>query len=277
MENKEHIQLSQSNIQDLIDCPRRFQLSTIDQISWPATPGEPISKIENLIETGNQFHALCNRFFTGIDPDLLAKDISNPELVALWNGFLPIGDDIQFQEGFPEVILTATIAGNKFTAKYDLVARDNQGRFTIYDWKTSTRPPSRATLENKAQSIIYPYLFVLAGPHLFRIPEISPSQVSMRYVYPLLPETDILFEYSENKHQEYSNKIKGWISYLNELVSTSPVFPLTETETICQSCRFRSICDRGNKPVDSSKIDEIDLEDLSGTHFDIGQISEINY
>jgi hypothetical protein len=99
----------------------------------------------------------------------------------------------------------------------------------------------------------------------------------MRYVYPLLPETDILFEYSEKLHQEYSNKIKGWITYLNELISTSPVFPLTETETICQSCRYRSICDRGNKPIDASKIEEIDLEDLSGTHFDIGQISEINY
>ena len=93
--------LHQSNIQDLIECPRRFQLKTIDQISWPAAPGEPISDLEIMAETGNQFHALCHRFFTGIKPDLLSDSITNPVLMDLWKGFLPFAVWLPAHGGVP--------------------------------------------------------------------------------------------------------------------------------------------------------------------------------
>lgn len=42
---------------------------------------------------------------------------------------------------YPELTLTAGLAGQRLLAKFDLVARTPDGRLVIFDWKTSQRRP----------------------------------------------------------------------------------------------------------------------------------------
>jgi RecB family exonuclease len=276
MTSKDEIILNQSNFQDLLDCPRRFQLSNIDRLTWPAPPGEPQSKYEHLLEIGNQFHSLCHRYFTGLDADLLTGTISDPELTVLWKAFLPFGEKLSANRLYPEIVLTTSIDDFTVTAKYDLLLQEKSGRIIIYDWKTSPNLPRRELLAARAQTILYPYLLIEAGQRLFEIPDLSPADLSMCYFYPLSSSPEVIFPYSDDQHKENSEQIRTWIEQLESMIETDN-FPLTGDTARCKLCVFRSICDRGVKAGDVSSIEEIDEEDLSSNHFDFGQIIEIDY
>ena len=93
--NKTPLHLSQSNLQDFKECPRRFQLKVIDNISWPAAYLEPLSKLELATELGNKFHQLCQQYFSGIDSDYLTRTITNPKLREMWENFVPFAKDLR--------------------------------------------------------------------------------------------------------------------------------------------------------------------------------------
>lgn len=277
MQNKQEIILNQSSLQDLIECPRRFQLRTIDQLSWPASLGEPLSKYEHLIEIGNHFHTLCHRFFTGIDSDTLTESISDPDLLKLWKGFSPLGDELIKFRSYPEIVLATSVDEIKITAKFDLILREDDSSIRIYDWKTSANTPAKTILASRAQTILYPFLLVEAGKNLVDLPTISPSELSMIYFYPLSPEDEIVFNYSSSKHQENEKQIIQWINEIKKLSSIDGPYPLTENLSHCKSCVYRAICDRGISAADVNELEDIEQEDLSNSHFDLGQIIEIDY
>ena len=49
---------SANNLQDYLDCPRRFELKYILKQNWPAITSQPVQEMENKILMGNRFHLL---------------------------------------------------------------------------------------------------------------------------------------------------------------------------------------------------------------------------
>jgi len=271
------LHLSQSNLQDFSECPRRFELKVIDNISWPAAYLEPLSKLEQATEVGNKFHQLCHQFFTGIDQDSLSRSISNPDLKIMWENFSAFAKDFQYQKRLSEIILSAPFLGHQLIAKYDLVLKTNNDKFIIYDWKTSTQKPTRTLLSQRFQTFLYPYILVNSGNSIFNKVQPSPNNISMIYWYPMSSDPEEIFPYSDNLYSENTAQLTEIISKIDGYVNSGNTFPTTNNRKLCGKCVYRSLCERG---IQAGKLDpftEIDGEDLSGVHFDLDNINEIEF
>ena len=275
--SKTTLHLSQSNLQDFSDCPRRFQLKVIDNITWPAAFAEPISQFEKATEIGNKFHQLSHQFFSGIYLDTLQSTISDPDLLTMWKNFSSFATDLESTTHFTEIILGMPFMRHQLIAKYDLVLKTNNDKYIIYDWKTSLNKPSRTLLSQRYQTFLYPYIFVKTGNSIFNTEIPSPQNVSMNYWYPMSSDPEEIFPYSDVLYSENTDQLKEVISKIDGYVISKEIFPLTDDLTQCAKCMFRSLCERG---VQTAKLDlftEIDQEDLSGFQFDLENINELEF
>ena len=271
------LHLSQSNLQDFSECPRRFELKIIDNISWPAAYLEPLSQLEQATDIGNKFHQLCHQFFTGIDQDSLSHTISNPDLKIMWEKFSTFAKDLQDENRFSEIILSTPFLGHQLIAKYDLLLKTNYGKFIIYDWKTSSRKPTRTLLSQRYQTFLYPFIFVKSGNSIFNSEQTFPKNISMNYWYPMSSDPEETFPYSDTLYSENTAHLTQVISQIDGYINSGKPFPLTNDRKLCGKCVYRSLCERG---IQASKLDlftEIDGEDLSGVYFDLDNISEIEF
>ena len=275
--NKTTLHFSQSNLQDFKECPRRFQLKVINQLSWPAAYLEPLSHLEHATELGNKFHQICHQYFSGIDPISLEKSISNPDLRIMWESFFDFAKNIQPDDRFSELILTTPFLGHQLIAKYDLVLRTAEGKTIIYDWKTAKRKPSRSVLSQRYQTFLYPYIFAKAGLSLFDIEELSPDEINMNYWYPLSSEPEENFPYSDHLYSENTKELTETILNIDRLMESEIGFPLTEDLENCSKCIYRSYCERGDRAAEIDIFTEIDQEDLSDVHFELDDIKEIEF
>jgi CRISPR/Cas system-associated exonuclease Cas4 (RecB family) len=271
------LHLSQSNLQDFSECPRRFELKVIDNISWPAAYLEPLSQLEQATEIGNKFHQLCHQYFTGIDQDSLNRSISNPDLKIMWESFSTFAKGLQDENRFPEIILSTPFLGHQLIAKYDLVLKTNNGKFIIYDWKTSTQKPTRTLISQRFQTFLYPYILVKTGNSIFKKEQPSPKNISMNYWYPMSSDPEEIFPYSDTLYSENTDQLTEIISEIDGYVNSGKIFPMTIDRKLCGKCVYRSLCERGIQAGKFDPITEIDGEDLSGVHFDLDNISEIEF
>ena len=271
------LHLSQSNLQDFSDCPRRFELKVIDNISWPAAYLEPLSQLEQATEVGNQFHQLCHQYFTGIDQDSLSRSITNPDLKMMWESFSAFAKVLQDGDLFTEIILSTPFLGHQLIAKYDLVLKTNNGKYIIYDWKTSTQKPNRTLLSQRFQTFLYPYILVKTGNSIFNQGQPAPKNISMNYWYPMSSDPEEIFPYSDTLYSENTAQLTEIISEIDGYVNTGKVFPMTNDRKLCSKCVYRSLCERGIQAGKLDTITEIEGEDLSGVHFDFDNITEIEF
>ena len=271
------LQLNQSSLQDFLDCPRRFQLKVIEGLSLPAAYSEPIGKFEKSTLLGNRFHLVCQQFFSGVDPILLENSLSDPDLQAMWDNFLPYGKSLLKYRIYPEPLLSISFLNNKLIAKDDLVVEINPEKFLIIDWKTAVMKPSRSKLDKRLQTHLYPFIFSQAGNDLFPETHISPAYIEMHYWYPLASEHEEVFPYSEDKNTEVKIDLDQIVGKINSYISEGFEFQLTDDHTVCQYCVFRSLCNRGTSAGSFEKSPAIDHEDLTNVQFDIDQVSEIEY
>lgn len=277
MENKTVLHFSQSNLQDFQDCPRRFQLNVLDQISWPAAFLEPLSRLEQATELGNKFHQLCHQYFSGIDPSALKKDISNPDLRIMWENFFDFGITIPLENRHSEIILSTPFLNHHLIAKYDLVLQTPESKFIIYDWKTSAHKPSRTILSQRFQTILYPFIFAMAGKSMFKTERITPDDISLNYWYPMSSDPEERFPYSKSKHSDNLNILTDVITKIDGLIDSGGIFPLTDELENCSKCIYRSLCERGVRAGEIDVFTEIDQEDLSNVHFELDDIDGIEF
>ena len=78
---------SQSSLQDYADCPRRFQLRYMDQLSWPAVDSEPVVENERRQIEGQLFHRLVQQYLLGVPFENLSPMANTPNLERWWNNF----------------------------------------------------------------------------------------------------------------------------------------------------------------------------------------------
>ena len=278
-----YFSFTQSNLQDYLTCQRRFELRYLRQMNWPAVETAPIHEAERRMQVGSTFHRLIHQYLLGLSQGELtataeqtATLIESPELAQMWHNFLARHPTELAQPAarfYPEITLSTLVAGHRLTAKYDLLVLlpGDPPHITIFDWKTSSKRPDSTTLQNQAQSRVYPFVLSEAGYTLNDNNPLQPNEITMSYWFANAPRQPEIITY----HQAQYEADQRWLQDLIQEITTAPNFPLTDDHAVCRYCVYRSYCDRGQEAGLLDDIDD-DLE-LDAADLDWEQISEIAY
>jgi CRISPR/Cas system-associated exonuclease Cas4 (RecB family) len=266
--------LSQSSLQDYMDCAQRFKLRYLDRLSYPAAETEPTLENEKHQQEGEYFHRLVQQHLIGIPAEQIAKFANTPNLQRWWENFHN-DKDLSGLRGmsklYPEATLSAPLGKYRLLAKYDLIAvRD--GKAVIYDWKTYRKRPRNEWLATRMQTRVYRSLLVQAGAHLNNGKAFEPEEIEMIYWFADFPEEPARFPYNSAQFQ------RDWdaLLKLSEEVASASSYPLTEDRQKCLFCTYRSYCERGIRAGDVEQAEaERDAEELFDVNFE--QIGEIAF
>ena len=252
-------QFSQRNLQDYVDCRRRFQLRFLQGLVWPAVEVEPHLEHEQRMQSGSAFHRLVQQHLLGVPPERLSEmlEAGNEDLQRWWRNYLGFVGQLHLGDRkLVETILSGPIGSYRLVAKYDLIYWDEQeSKVTIVDWKTSLNRPPRAWLVDRLQTRIYPYLLVNAGAPYSAGERLNPEQIEMLYWFAEHPDEPERFVYDFKGYQLDQEYLTGLIQEIEGL--TEDEFFLTDDETKCGFCTYRSLCNRG---VGASTFDQFDSD-----------------
>ena len=266
--------LSQSSLQDYLDCAQRFKLRYLDRLSYPAVETEPTLENEKHQQEGEYFHRLVQQHLIGIPAEQVAKFANTPNLQRWWENFRSSIDLTGFPNLlglYPEATLSAPLGKYRLLAKYDLIAlRD--GKAIIYDWKTYRKRPRNEWLAARMQTRVYRALLVQAGAHLNNGKPFEPEQIEMIYWFADFPDDPACFPYSPVQFK------RDWdvLVKLAEEIASASSYPLTEDRQKCAFCTYRSYCERGIRAGDLEQAEaEMESEELFDVDFE--QIGEIAF
>ena len=270
----EGFHFSQTNLQDYRECPRRFQLRYKLGLAWPAIESEPALEREQFLERGSRFHRLAQQILAGVPPAAALQTAREPRLREWLENFIEFAErqGLTAQPWYrAEIGLSAPLGKFRLGAKYDLLARNRRGEFTIFDWKTSEQPPNRRRLQESMQTRVYPYLLAKAGAALDDGKPVEPERIELTYWFASYPDEAARFPYSRVQLAQD----EAFLSDLIEEIAGLEDFLLTVDERRCAFCAYRSLCNRGEQ---AGLLDELDEEpgalDLG---FDFDQIAEIEF
>ena len=266
--------LSQSSLQDYLDCAQRFKLRYLDRLSYPAIETEPTLENEKHQQEGEYFHRLIQQHLIGIPAEQIARFANTPNLQRWWENFQNSKDLAGIKTlavMYPEATLSAPLGKHRLLAKYDLISVE-QGKVTIYDWKTYRKRPRNEWLVARMQTRVYRALLVQAGAHLNNSRPFEPEQIEMIYWFADFPEEPARFPYTAPQFQ------RDWdaLLKLSAEVATASSYPLTEDRQKCLFCTYRSYCERGIQAGNFEQAEaEMEAEELFDVNFE--QIGEIAF
>jgi len=274
MKIPDNFAFSQNNLQDYVDCPRRFELRYLKKLAWPAIQSEPVLAVERHMQLGERFHRMLQQHQSGLPADVVGVMASEPELAEWWQAYLDAAPDPLPEKRLVEYTLAAPFAGFRLVAKYDLLAIAPGERVVIVDWKTSTKKPKRQILLDRLQTRLYPFLLVEAGKGINGGNPVTPEQVELIYWFTAAPRSPEHFPYSA----ELYDKDKGFLlNLIADVVNASGTdFPLTSDQKLCRFCNYRSLCNRGDEAGEMEE-ESLDESGTSGFDMDFEQIAEIAF
>jgi len=279
----ENFQFTQSNLQDFVDCRRRFKLRYLDQLRWPAVESEPFLENEKHLRMGAVFHRLVQQHLSGIPAERLtamlkASRLAGSDLEIWWTNYLDRVAALtppEYQAGSSvETVLSAPIGGYRLLAKIDAIFWSETGfqqKALIVDWKTSRQRPRRQWLAERLQTRIYPYVLTQTGAQGIML---EPEDITMVYWFPLWPEQPERFAYSRQQLEQDKAYLERLIKEIASLDESA--FHLTPNEERCSFCTYRSLCERGIK-AGSLEQDFEDQQEDRDFFFDIDQIAEVEF
>jgi CRISPR/Cas system-associated exonuclease Cas4 (RecB family) len=275
---------SQSNLQDYVDCQRRFQLRHILHQAWPVVEAEPYLENERLIDHGARFHKIVHQCLIGVPEAQISQSITGDEVMQLWwrnyrqsikDGILGLINE-QGNQRFVEISLSIPIGEFRLIAKYDLLIIKPDGKLIIVDWKTSQKHPKRSWLATRLQTHVYSFILVGAASGFISGNQPDPSQIEMIYWFTNQPELLERFPYNQSNYREDARYLGNLIETINS--KSEPIFPLTPDIKRCLFCTYRSLCNRGVKPGDLQHLEEwIEPESPDEVSIDFDQIGEIEF
>jgi PD-(D/E)XK nuclease superfamily len=272
-------QLSQSSLQDFVECRRRFELRYLRRLAWPALQSEPALEFERYIQQGERFHRMVQQHLLGVPEARLSAMALEADLKRWWENYLHFS---QSPDGLgalsqawrqPETSLSAPLGDLRLVAKYDLIVINPEPRALIFDWKTARKRPQRKWLAERLQTRLYPYLLLQAGASLNKGKPFEPEQVEMVYWFAEFPDQSERFAYSQAAYQSDQ-------AYIAELVDTIQglgQFPLTSNEKRCAFCAYRSLCERGVRAGGMEAQEEAEAGDELELRLDFDQVQEIEF
>jgi hypothetical protein len=266
---------SANNLQDYMDCPRRFELKYLLKQSWPAITSQPVQAIEYKIQMGNRFHQLAHQYLSDIPVNLLETFIDDPDL-KFWFG--KFQEHIQPNLIFPyfsEFTITMPFEGFRLIAIFDFITLNGDNKIIIRDWKTTTRIPKRELYLQSIQTFLYPLMAFETRSHIFpSVDLLQQEDISMEYWFPAFPEKTITLEYSRIN---YDTGHEILFSLINEIAIKEPgTFTKTTNDKRCAFCQYRSLCERG---IQAGKFDKDDepADEAVKDYLDFDQIDEIAF
>lgn len=263
---------TQGSLQDAADCPRRFELRYIKRLRYPAVEAAPALQFERRTRQGARFHKLVQQHLLGVPAAALARSLhDDPELATWWESFRRTGLDGLPEWRHAEIALQTHLAGRRLIAKYDLLALDPGGEALIVDWKTWRRVPAQNHLQGRLQTILYRYVLAKAGTHLYGGP-IPPERIRMIYCFVAQEGERVSIDYSAAQLRQE----EAYLLNLIAEIDAAEQFPLTDDESRCRFCTYRSLCERGAAgSLDLlDEEDEFEEEDFT---LDFDQIAEIEF
>jgi hypothetical protein len=278
--------LSQSSLQDYVDCARRFRLRYLDRLAYPAVESEPALENELHQREGEYFHRLVQQYLIGVPGEEVGR-LANTDTLKRWWGNFRGAKNISVPGNmtgiYPEATLSAPLGQFRLLAKFDLIAiRDNSA--TIYDWKTYRKRPRNEWLSAKMQTRVYRALLAHAGAHLYSGQSFKPEQIDMVYWFAEFPDDPARFTYTSAQYKrdwdlltKLADEIHTALRHsLRSQDSASSYFPLTDDRTKCLYCPYRSYCDRGVRAGDVDQAEaELEAEELFDVNYE--QIGEIAF
>jgi CRISPR/Cas system-associated exonuclease Cas4 (RecB family) len=263
--------LSQSSLQDYMDCAQRFKLRYLDRLSYPAVETEPTLENEKHQQEGEYFHRLVQQHLIGIPGEQIEKFANTMNLQRWWENWKSFRSLQDFGSIYTEATLSAPLGKYRLLAKYDLIAVQN-GKAIIYDWKTYRKRPRNEWLAARMQTRVYQALLVNAGAHLNNGQPFEPEQIEMIYWFADFPNDAARFAYTSAQFK------RDWDSLLklSEEIGSAPSYPLTEDRQKCLYCTYRSYCERGIQAGNMEQAEaEMEAEELFDVNFE--QIGEIAF
>jgi hypothetical protein len=286
--------LSQSSLQDYVDCARRFQLRYIDRLSYPAIESEPALENEKHQQEGEYFHRLVQQYLIGIPAEQISKLANTDNLQRWWENFISSKDllgltPLNSTSGmlhkdltglYAEATLSAPLGQFRLLAKYDLIAI-SENKAVIYDWKTYRKRPRSEFLKARMHTRVYSALLVHAGAHLNNNKNFEPEQIEMVYWFSDFPNDPARFVYTSAQYKrdwDLLLKLSDEITLRHGERETNrqdaSSYPLTDDRTKCLYCPYRSYCERGVRAGDADQAEtEMEAEELFDVNFE--QIGEI--
>lgn len=264
--------LSQSSLQDYVDCARRFELRYLERLSYPAIETEPALENERHKQEGEYFHRLAQQYLVGIPDEQIGALANTPNLQRWWDNFKDLKDLKDLTGLRTEVTLSAPLGKFRLLAKYDLIGQGGDGKVYIYDWKTYRKRPKNDWLHTRLQTRVYRALLVKAGAYLNGGKPFEPEQVEMIYWFADFPNEPARFPYAADQFK------RDWdaLTRLSEEITSASIFPLTEDRTKCSYCPYRSYCNRGVRAGEAMDAElETEAEELFDINFE--QIGEIAF
>jgi hypothetical protein len=263
--------LSQSSLQDYVDCSLRFKLRYLERLSYPALESEPALENEKHQQEGEYFHRLVQQHLIGISAEQIGRLANTPNLQRWWSNWQEFSKGQNLGKTYSELTLSAPLGKYRLVAKYDLISVKD-GKATIYDWKTYRKRPRNEWLAARMQTRVYRAMVVQAGAHLNNGQPFAPEQVEMVYWFGDFSDDPARFEYNS---AQYKRDWDMLLKLAGEVESASS-YPQTEDRQKCVFCTYRSYCERGIKAGDWLEAEtEMQAEELFDVNFE--QIGEIAF
>ncbi|MGE5641471.1 MAG: PD-(D/E)XK nuclease family protein [Byssovorax cruenta] len=263
--------LSQSSLQDYVDCSMRFKLRYLERLSYPALESEPALENEKHQQEGEYFHRLVQQHLIGISGEQIGRLANTPNLQRWWSNWQEFSTQQNLGKTYSELTLSAPLGKYRLVAKYDLISVKD-GKATIYDWKTYRKRPRNEWLAARMQTRVYRAMVVQAGAHLNNGQPFAPEQVEMVYWFGDFPDDPARFEYNSAQFK------RDWdmLLKLADEVESASSYLRTEDRQKCVFCTYRSYCERGIKAGDWLDAEtEMQAEELFDVNFE--QIGEIAF
>ena len=263
--------LSQSSLQDYVDCSLRFKLRYLERLSYPALESEPALENEKHQQEGEYFHRLIQQHLIGISAEQIGKLANTPNLQRWWSNWQEFSKGQNLGKTYSETTFSAPLGKYRLLAKYDLISVKD-GKATIYDWKTYRKRPRNEWLAARMQTRVYRAMVVQAGAHLNDGQPFAPEQVEMVYWFGDFPDDPARFAYNSAQYK------RDWDMLLKLAgeVETASSYPQTDDRQKCVFCTYRSYCERGVKAGDWLEAEtEMQAEELFDVNFE--QIGEISF
>jgi hypothetical protein len=263
--------LSQSHLNLLQTCPRKFQQIYLEQLGFPIAPEH-----QDRLNWGQYFHLLMQQRELGLPIDRISA---------------PLHQTVEaFVQAAPEIFQTAPdtrqsehrrsleFQGYLLTVIYDLLILDDR-QAQILDWKTYPRPQQSGWLKQNWQTRLYP--FVLAETSQY-----DPEQISMTYWFiqgqvnqgnpeqepsdrPCQPAS-ITYPYSLQHHQQTRQDLTHLLTQFTtwfdryQQGEPFPQVPASSPNHPCDTCTFTIRCQRTDWDIpqplpDFTLIEEVKL------------------
>lgn len=220
------------------DCPRKFALSVLQDVYWPAP--DPRGGKEKA-ELGTRFHQWVHWHSLGLTPPV------PPELAGMVGHFLA-SEWATSTQVLSEWDFFVTVAGLPLRGRFDRLQRGGR-QWWIVDWKTGSwhdEAKRRGELETRWQHRLYPLALVKAAEKLVGM-ALSPEDVQMVYYYPEMGKA-LWFPYD-------SRQMEATVEELTRLAPrlAGPLAGFARNREHCRSCTYRSACYPDKRPEEQAR------------------------